>query len=68
MSWKFVWGEGLLIDIGVFQISEVSFLVGFLAYFDSLIMYADLVEVPTANFEAVATPRWMPVEDSQRWR
>ena len=39
----------------VFQISviEVSFLVGFLAYFDSLILCADLVEVPTANFEAV---------------
>ena len=68
MSWRFVWGEGLLIDIGVFQLSEVSFLVGFLAYFDSLILYADLVEVPTANFEAVATQRWMPVEDSQRWR
>ena len=66
VSWRFVWGEGLLIDIGVFQISEVSFLVGFLAYFDSLILYADLVEVPTANFEAVATQRWMPVEDSQR--
>ena len=43
-------------------------MVGFLAYFDSLILYADLVEVPTANFEAVATQRWMPVEDSQRWR
>ena len=27
--------------------------MGFLAYFDSLILCADLVEVPTANFEAV---------------
>ena len=55
MSWRFVWREGLLIDNGVFQISviEVSFLVGFLAYFDSLILCADLVEVPTSNFEAV---------------
>ena len=50
-----MWREGLLIDNGVFQISviEVSFLVGFLAYFESLILCAGLVEVPTANFEAV---------------
>ena len=42
-------------DNGVFQISviKVSFLVVFLAYFDSLILCADLIEVPTANFEAV---------------
>ena len=55
MSRRFVWREGLLIDNGVFQISviEVTFLVGFLVYFDSLILCADLVKVPTSNFEAV---------------
>ena len=48
-------GESLLIDNGVVQISviEVSFLVGFLAYLYSLGVCADIVEVPTANFEAV---------------
>ena len=55
MSRRFVWREGLLIDNGVFQISviEVTFLVGFLVYFDSLILCADLVKVPTSNYEAV---------------
>ena len=52
VSWRFVWREGLLIDNGVFQISviELSFLVGFLAYFDSLILCADFVEVPTTSY------------------
>ena len=56
VSWRFVWGEGLLIDNGVFQISVIevgSFLVGFLAFLDSLTVIADLVEVPNPNFEAV---------------
>ena len=35
------------------SVIEVSFLVGFLVYFESLILCADLVEVPNANFEAV---------------
>ena len=35
------------------SVIEISFLVGFLAYLDSLILCADLVEVPTAIFEAV---------------
>ena len=60
ISWRFVWRD-LLIDNGVFHIYiiEVSFLVGFLAYVDSLILGADLVEVPTSNFEAVDTS-WGP--------
>ena len=55
VSWIFVWGEGLLRDNGVFQISviELSFLVGFLAYFDSLILCMDFVDVPTTSFETV---------------
>ena len=34
--------------------------MGFLAYFDSLKLWADLVKVPTANFEAVDATEGQP--------
>ena len=34
--------------------------MGFLAYFDSLKLWADLVEVPTANSEAVDATEGQP--------
>ena len=69
VSWRFVWREGLLIDNAVFQISviELSFLVSFLAYFDSLILCADFVEVPTTmtmttSFETVDASAGQPTQ------
>ena len=64
VSLRFVWIEGLLIDNGGFQISviELSFLVGFLAYFDSLILCADFVEVPTTIFETVDASWGQPTQ------
>ena len=64
VSWRFVWREGLLIDNAVFQISviELSFLVSFLAYFDSLILCADFVEEPTTSFETVDASAGQPTQ------
>ena len=47
--------ERRFVDNGVVQISviEVFFLVDFLAFFDSMVVCADFVEVPTAKCEAV---------------
>ena len=50
-----------------FQISviELSFLVSFLAYFDSLILCADFVEVPTTmttSFETVDASAGQPTQ------
>ena len=64
VSWRFVWRDGLLIDNAVFQISviELSFLVSFLAYFDSLILCADSIEVPATSFEAVDASAGQPTQ------
>ena len=67
VSWSFVWREGLLIDNAVFQISviELSFSVSFLAYFDSLILCADFVEVSTTmttSFETVDASAGQPTQ------
>ena len=67
VSWRFVLREGLLLDNAVFQISviELFFLVSFLAYFDSLILSADFVEVPTTmttSFETVDACAGQPTQ------